>query len=143
MQPFLGSAWEVVRRKHCSDQSYIFGPQPPLGSLLCTCSFSSALARNLLDQVAVIRRARSGVRAAGGWGYTPPETGHSWLMSWQLLAARGGTALHPHPCTPTEALFSALHLPREEAPGEPNSRIIKDTESGVSQTCLCPCLLYQ
>lgn len=58
-------------------------------------------------------------------------------MSWQLLAAGGSAAPTPSPLhSHGGPLFSALHLPREEAPGEPNSRIIKGTEHGVSQTCL-------
>lgn len=47
-----------------------------------------------LGQVAVVRRAGSGVRAAGGWSYTPPETGHTWRVSGQL---RGG-GLAPSAC---------------------------------------------
>lgn len=79
-------------------------------SWACSACVASALLllrifRIRLDQVAVIRRASSGVRAAGGWSYTPPETGHSWLMSWQLRAAGGGVAprpcpVHGHPCLP-------------------------------------------
>lgn len=82
---------------------------------------------------------KSQLRCQGswGWGYTHLETGRPWLASWQLLAAGGGTASASCLAPPQGPLFPALHPHPKEAPGEPQGRLEKDTEPGISQTCRC------
>lgn len=48
-----------------------------------------------LDQVAVVRRASSNVRAAGGWGFTP---GDRTRLAYELAAACCGGRHGPTPC---------------------------------------------
>lgn len=135
-RPFLGSAWEAVRRQRCSNCSHSFGPQPPPGQP------ALHVERELFSPPESSgpggSRQKSQLGCQGSWGmglHNPDRT-----LPAQLLAAGGSTAPTPSPLHSRGGpLFSALHLRREEAPGEPNSRIIKDTELGVSQTFLCPC----
>lgn len=75
--------------------------QPALHVWLRLCSI---LAWDLLDQVAVVRRASSGVRAAGGWGYTPPETGAP------CLRAAAACCWEPRPSPPVACTAASAVL---------------------------------
>lgn len=113
-------------------------PCPGRPALLCRHGFRLHTCLESLDQVAIVRGASSGVRAAGGWGYMLPETRHSWLLSWQRLAAQKAQP-HPHPGTAPGPPPSSVPAPhRKEGLGAALLRT-QDMESARPASALIGC----